>query len=61
MKKNEAARILGKLGGQVTSEAKTAACRRNAKLGGWPKGRPRNLAKQLAAAQRWTSLTKTLR
>lgn len=36
-----AAAALGRLGGQATSEAKTAAARINAKKGGWPKGKPR--------------------
>jgi len=39
--KNPAAVALGRLGGQATSEAKTLAVRKNAKLGGWPKGRKR--------------------
>ena len=39
--KNPAAVALGRLGGKATSEAKTRAVRANAKLGGWPKGRPR--------------------
>ena len=39
--KNPAAVALGRLGGQATSEAKTRAVRENAKLGGWPKGKPR--------------------
>jgi hypothetical protein len=33
---------IGRLGGSVKSQAKTIAARENAKLGGWPKGRPRN-------------------
>lgn len=41
MKKNPAAVALGRLGGSVKSEAKTEAARMNAKLGGWPKGKPR--------------------
>jgi len=36
-----AAAALGRKGGSVRSEAKTKAVRENAKLGGWPKGRPR--------------------
>lgn len=32
----------GALLGSMTSEAKARASRENAKLGGWPKGRPRN-------------------
>jgi hypothetical protein len=39
--KNPAAVALGRLGGKVTSKAKTRAVRANAKLGGWPKGKPR--------------------
>jgi hypothetical protein len=39
--KNAAAVTLGRLGGQATSKAKTRAARQNAKLGGWPKGKPR--------------------
>jgi hypothetical protein len=38
---NPAAQSLGRLGGAKTSEAKTAAARRNGRKGGWPKGRPR--------------------
>ena len=38
---NLAAQKLGRLGGRAKSAAKTAAARENAKLGGWPKGRPR--------------------
>lgn len=41
MEKNQAAVALGKLGGSATSRRKTAAARRNAKLGGWVKGRKR--------------------
>jgi len=41
MEKNQAAVALGKLGGSVTSRRKAIAARRNAKLGGWPKGRKR--------------------
>ncbi|MCW5550865.1 MAG: hypothetical protein KIS67_01735 [Verrucomicrobiae bacterium] len=33
--------VLASLGGRATSPAKAAAARRNAKKGGWPKGRPR--------------------
>ena len=36
---------LGKVGGSSKSEAKLRARARNAKLGGWPKGRPRKLKK----------------
>jgi hypothetical protein len=32
---------IGKLGGAAKSARKTAACRLNAKLGGWPRGRKR--------------------
>jgi hypothetical protein len=35
--KNQAAQSLGRLGGLAKSKAKTAAARRNAKLGGRPK------------------------
>lgn len=38
---NKAAQSLGRLGGLAKSAAKTAAVRENAKLGGWPKGKPR--------------------
>ncbi len=31
--------------GRATSKAKAAAARRNAKLGGWPKGKPRKKMK----------------
>jgi hypothetical protein len=41
MNKTDAARFLGSLGGKVRSEAKTKAARKNAKKGGWPKGRKR--------------------
>jgi len=36
---------IGKRGGEATSEAKTRAARENAKKGGWPKGKPRNVKK----------------
>lgn len=36
--KNKAAQQLGRLGGKATSEAKTAAARKNAKKGGRPPG-----------------------
>jgi hypothetical protein len=39
--KNQAAVMLGRLGGKATSAAKARAARENAKLGGWPKGKPR--------------------
>lgn len=38
-------RLIGHLGGQQTSIAKTRAARRNAKLGGWPKGKKRGKRK----------------
>jgi hypothetical protein len=38
---HEAARILGRKGGQAKSERKTKAVRENAKKGGWPKGKKR--------------------
>ena len=41
MNPKEAAAALGRLGGKAKSEAKTAAARKNAKKGGWPKGKPR--------------------
>jgi len=47
--KNPAAVMLGRLGGKSTSEAKKRAARQNAKLGGWPKGRPRKQRKAKAA------------
>lgn len=40
-RKHPAAVALGRLGGKVTSEAKTLAARENGKKGGWPKGKPR--------------------
>ena len=43
-KKNPAAVALGRLGGKVSSAAKTEAARENAKKGGYPKGRPRKPA-----------------
>ncbi len=39
--KNPAAVALGRLGGKANTEAQNAARARNAKLGGWPKGRKR--------------------
>ena len=42
--KNPAAVALGKLGGKSKSHAKLAAAAKNARLGGWPKGRPRKIA-----------------
>lgn len=35
------AALLGSSGGSATSKAKTNAARRNAKKGGWPKGKKR--------------------
>jgi len=40
-RKNPAAVALGRMGGKKKSKRKTEAARRNAKKGGWPKGRPR--------------------
>lgn len=37
MKKNEAAALFGRMGGQAKSAKKTAAARRNGKKGGRPK------------------------
>lgn len=37
--------LIGRLGGQQTSRAKARAARRNAKLGGWPKGKKRGKRK----------------
>lgn len=37
--------------GRATSTAKAEAARRNAKLGGWQKGRPRKMKKQLPLSQ----------
>jgi len=48
VKKNPHAVALGRLGGESTSEAKAEAARTNAKLGGWPKGRPRDKKKKSA-------------
>ena len=45
--KNPAAVALGRLGGKATSEAKARAVRENAKLGGWPKGKPRKPKKRV--------------
>ncbi len=39
--KNPAAVALGRLGGRANTPAQNAARARNAKLGGWPKGRKR--------------------
>ena len=38
-----AAAIMGKAGGKVTSDAKTAAARANGKKGGYPKGKRRKV------------------
>jgi hypothetical protein len=38
---NKHAQALGMLGGKARSKAKTRAARRNAKLGGWTKGKKR--------------------
>jgi hypothetical protein len=38
---NKNAQALGRLGGKARSTAKTLAARKNATLGGWPKGRKR--------------------
>lgn len=35
--------VVGAHAGRATSKAKAAASRRNAKLGGWPKGKPRKI------------------
>lgn len=35
------AAVLGQRGGKMKSNAKAEAARKNAKLGGWPKGKPR--------------------
>lgn len=40
-KKNPAAVALGRLGGLANTPAQNAARAKNAKKGGWPKGRPR--------------------
>jgi len=39
--RSEAARLLGQAGGKVVSPKKLKHLRKIAKLGGWPKGRPR--------------------
>lgn len=46
---SNAAAALGRKGGQAKSERKTAAARKNARKGGWPKGRPRKGAKDGAS------------
>ncbi len=43
--KDPAAVSLGRRGGQANTPAQQAARARNAKLGGWPKGRPRGKRK----------------
>jgi len=40
-RKNPHAVALGRRGGSANTAAQQAARKRNAKLGGWPKGRPR--------------------
>lgn len=40
---------IGRRGGKAKSEAKTKAARRNAKKGGWPKGKLRKVLKELDA------------
>ena len=47
--------LIGRLGGQVTSRAKTKAARANAKLGGWPKGKKRGKRVD-AKRQPWTTV-----
>lgn len=44
-KKNPAAVALGRLGGARNSKAQQEARKRNARLGGWPKGRKRKANK----------------
>ena len=41
---NRHAQSLGRIGGKANTPAQQAARARNAKLGGWPKGRPRKTA-----------------
>jgi hypothetical protein len=48
---NPAAQSLGRLGGLAKSKAKTAAARRNAKLGGRPK-KPKRIARRRNAAHK---------
>jgi len=43
--------VLAAHAGRATSRAKAAAARRNAKKGGWPKGRPRKKKKKKKPAQ----------
>jgi len=40
---NPSAVALGRLGGKSRSPAKLKAIAKNARLGGWPKGRPRKV------------------
>jgi len=40
---------IGRRGGKAKSEAKAKAARRNAKKGGWPKGKLRKVLKELDA------------
>ena len=51
LSKNPAAVALGRLGGKSRSPAKLKAIAKNAKLGGWPKGRPRKVASVIASVQ----------
>jgi hypothetical protein len=55
---NPHAAALGRLGGSAKSKAKTRAARKNAKKGGWPKGRPRRIS---AAELLWWKKTLPLR
>ena len=48
---NPNAVALGRLGGKSRSPAKLKAIAKNAKLGGWPKGRPRKVVKVIASVQ----------
>ena len=43
--RSEAARLLGQKGGQTVTPKKLRHLRKIAKLGGWPKGRPRGSRK----------------
>lgn len=51
MTKNKAAVALGRLGGQVISQAKSDAARENGKKGGRPKGRPQLVTTSQARAK----------
>jgi hypothetical protein len=42
MTTKEAAKHLGRIGGKARSRKKTEAVRKNAKKGGWPKGKKRS-------------------